>query len=218
MTTPAQYRAALRRLGCRTSLGRASKMPCPTYSLPAKACRVGSALARVVGSVCEGCYAFGGNYRFHVVQKAMAERLLRLTSRTWVADMVTAIGYETSDYFRWHDSGDLQSPKHLRRIVDVARQLPHIKFWLPTREYDLVRRYVKRHDVPANLIIRISAPMVDGPAPLILTRRGAPLPVSFVHKDAEPRGQVCPAPTQGNKCRQCRACWDPTLSISYHHH
>ena len=39
------------------SLGRAGKMPCPTYNTPAKLCKTGSKLRKVKGSTCEGCYA-----------------------------------------------------------------------------------------------------------------------------------------------------------------
>jgi hypothetical protein len=54
----------LKQVGCKTDLGRASKMPCATYSLPAQECKVGQALAKIPGSVCHGCYADKhGNYR-----------------------------------------------------------------------------------------------------------------------------------------------------------
>jgi hypothetical protein len=213
-----QYRHALTRVGCKTSLGQPSKMPCPAYSIPATQCQTGRKLAQIPGSTCHGCYALKGRYRFPNVEQAMHARLDSLTSPTWVADMVTAIQHETSDYFRWHDSGDLQSADHLDKIVQIAQQLPHIQFWLPTREYRLVADYVRDHDLPPNLIIRVSAAMIDGEAPKIRTRQGTTLPVSYVHDKAPARGQVCPAPTQGNQCGSCRACWTRTVDISYHRH
>jgi len=63
-------------------------------------------------------------------------------------------------YFRWHDSGDLQSVEHFRLICDIARATPNTTHWLPTKE----PRYVKG-DVPANLIVRVSAPHIDQAAP-----------------------------------------------------
>jgi hypothetical protein len=70
-------------------------------------------------------------------------------------------------HFRWHDSGDLQSLEHLRKIVAVARRLPGVKFWLPTREYQTVEAYRRGYGVmPANLVVRYSAIRIDGPAPL----------------------------------------------------
>ena len=46
------------------SLGRANKMPCPTYNTPAKLCKTGSKLRKIKGSTCNGCYAMKGNYLF----------------------------------------------------------------------------------------------------------------------------------------------------------
>lgn len=212
------YKLALVNVGCGTSLGRPSKMPCPAYSIPATACQTGQKLAQVPGSTCHGCYALKGRYMFPNVQNVLHKRLASLTSPTWVDDMVTAIGHETSDYFRWHDSGDIQSPAHLDKIVQIAQRLPHIQFWLPTREYRIVADYVREHDIPANLTIRISAPMIDGDAPKIRTRQGTTLPVSYVHDKTAARGQVCPAPTQKNQCGTCRSCWDATVAVSYHKH
>ena len=45
-------------------LSTPSKMPGYAYGLPAKDCIVGSTLAKIPGSVCHGCYALMGNYRF----------------------------------------------------------------------------------------------------------------------------------------------------------
>jgi len=106
----------------------------------------------------------------------------------------------------------------LDKIVQIAQRLPHIQFWLPTREYRIVADYVRHHDIPANLIIRVSAPMIDGDAPKIRTRQGTILPVSYVHAAQPPRGQVCPAPTQQNQCGTCRTCWTATVNVSYHQH
>ena len=65
---------------------------------------------------------------------------------------------EKSGFFRWHDSGDLQSVDHLKAIVQIARNLPRIKFWLPSREIKIIKDYLKDSgSIPDNLNIRISA-------------------------------------------------------------
>jgi len=51
-------------------LSAPSKMPGPAFNLPARACLTGAKLAQVPGSVCHGCYALKGRYRFPNVQKA----------------------------------------------------------------------------------------------------------------------------------------------------
>jgi hypothetical protein len=117
-------------------------------------------------------------------------------------------------YHRWHDSGDLQSVDHLAKICEIARRTPNIRHWLPTREGGLLSDYLRTGGVvPSNLVIRLSATMVDGPAPKWWPH------TSGVHKDRPAVGYACPAPSQGNECGKCRACWQPNRPhISYHYH
>ena len=56
-------------------LSKPSKMPGPAYNLPAYKCITGQKLAKVPGSVCHGCYALKGRYRFNNVKSAMERRL-----------------------------------------------------------------------------------------------------------------------------------------------
>ncbi len=196
-------------------LSTPSKMPCHSYSLPAIECITGTLLRDVVGSVCEGCYALKGHYRMYAktIMPALYRRLESLKKPYWVDAMVFLIdNKEKSGYFRWHDSGDLQSKSHLDLIVQVAKRTPNVKHWLPTREYAIINSYGK---LPENLIVRRSAHMVNGKPP-----KGG-LPTSTVHtKDnADYIGTECKAYTQGGKCKDCRLCWDvPNTNISYLKH
>ena len=56
-----QYLDALQAVG---GLGKPSKMPWWSWSISATECITGSKLAEVEGTVCSGCYALKGNYRF----------------------------------------------------------------------------------------------------------------------------------------------------------
>ncbi|HWY35212.1 MAG TPA: hypothetical protein VNX68_11240 [Nitrosopumilaceae archaeon] len=124
-------------------------------------------------------------------------------------------------YFRWNDSGDLQSVKHLENIVEIAKQLPNIKFWLPTREYGIVQEWVKKGGIkPTNLIIRLSAHMVNGPLPIKLAKE-LRVKVSGVHThdNIPTNAKICEARTRGNVCGPCRACWDNrVMAVSYPKH
>ncbi len=62
------------------TLSKPSKMPCHGFSTPADACQVGSQLRKIPGSVCAGCYALKGRYRFPNVQRAMEFRLGNLVA------------------------------------------------------------------------------------------------------------------------------------------
>jgi hypothetical protein len=185
-------------------LSEPSKMPGYGYGLPARACHIGSRLRVVNGSVCEHCYALKGRYIFPGVQACLERRLASITTETWVDDMTDLImHYERSGYFRWHDSGDLQSVEHLSRIATIARRLQSIKFWLPTRELGIVRNYCDTTGTagyPKNLIIRVSAPMVNGPRPPGFLNTSGVV--------SEKSRATCPAHKQKNNCGKCRRCWD----------
>ena len=43
-------------------LTKTTKMPCPSYSLPAQACITGAKLRKIEGTPCNKCYAFKGNF------------------------------------------------------------------------------------------------------------------------------------------------------------
>ena len=104
-------------------LSAPSKMPCHGYSIPARRCITGSKLAKVPGSVCAGCYALKGRYLFGNVQSALERRFASLENPEWVDAMVIAIThFEKSGFFRWHDSGDIQSLIHLEKIVSICQQ------------------------------------------------------------------------------------------------
>ena len=202
------------------SCTKTKKMPSESYSLPAKECITGSKLVNVKGSVCEGCYALKGNYhRFKSnIEPAQYKRLESIKHPDWVKAMVKLIG--NKPYFRWHDSGDLQSVDHLYKIAEVARQLDRTLFWLPTREYDIVKDFVKNHAIPHNLIIRMSTMMIDQQAKLPRSLQGfANILTSSVHSQKELDGFKCLAPKQEGQCGSCRACWDNKVTnVSYHVH
>lgn len=192
-------------------LSNPSKMPGKAIGLPAAECKTGSKLAGIAGSICADCYALKGCYQFPVVQAAQYRRLAAIDSPTWAQAMAVAVHRER--WFRFHDSGDIQSLTHLEKIADVARMTPKTSHWLPTREKKTVRQFMREHGAfPANLTVRVSATMVDGDAPDFPN-------TSTVHADKPAQGYQCPAPDQGGECRDCRACWDSTIrNVSYKQH
>lgn len=199
------------------SCTKTKKMPSESYSLPAQACITGSKLVNVKGSVCEDCYALKGNYHRYAktIQPAQYKRLESIKDPLWVEAMIKLIG--NKPYFRWHDSGDLQSVEHLKKIATIAKRLDKTLFWLPTREYDIVKDFLKTESIPVNLIIRMSAMFKDQPAKLPRSLKGyANVLTSTVHDKTELTGFKCLAPSQQGKCGSCRACWDNKVTnVSY---
>ena len=197
-------------------LSAPSKMPCRSYSIPAKYCKTGAKLVPVKNSVCSKCYAMKGFYNMPNVRNALQKRFDSIDEPEWVEAMTIVIrAKETSGFFRWHDSGDLQSLKHLSDICQIAKNLSHIKFWLPTREYSIVAQYVKQNGaLPENLTVRLSALMINGQPPVSIANR-----LGCVTSGVSDIGFTCPSSAQGNKCLNCRACWDKNVAnVNYKTH
>jgi hypothetical protein len=77
------------------------------------------------------------------IEPAQVARLASLDDPLWIDSMVNLIGSDS--YFRWHDSGDIQSLEHLEKIAQVCNATPGTKHWLPTREYGIVKAFVAKH-------------------------------------------------------------------------
>jgi hypothetical protein len=196
------------------TLGNPSKMPGKSYGIPAAECKTGSKLRKVPGSVCSKCYACKGHYSYSTVSTAQYKRLNAIDNPQWVSAMVHLIKNES--WFRWHDSGDIQSIDHLAKILMVAALTPNTNHWLPTKEKKMITDYLNNGGtIPANVTIRVSGAMIDGKAPNVPNG----ICTSTVHKNNEAIGQSCIAPDQGGECKDCRACWDRNIkNVSYHVH
>lgn len=199
-------------------MGRNSKMPCKAYSLPIANCAIGSTLTHNPGSVCHGCYA-GKGFSTVFAKKVNPYRQRKLDALAhpmWIPAMISLLARES--YFRWHDSGDLQSVAHLRMIVTVCNATPNCKHWMPTKQYNHVRAFLDAGGtIPDNLVIRLSGYMRDGkpPQPNGLVQ----LCTSTVDQHNAPIGEACKARNQDGQCLDCRACWDSRVkNVSYHRH
>lgn len=194
-------KAAGKQLG---ALSKPSKMPGFAYALPARRCQMGAILHKMAKeegkpTTCGDCYALKGRYVFPNVQTAAERRFQSLEHPEWTTAMATVIKHHARTdrkgkayghaHFRWHDSGDIQSPEHLGRIMDVARMTdgsdghPTVHHWLPTREYGHVQNYLKSQGmgdalnqdtidrarnagvIPHNMTIRLSGHTKDAAPP-----------------------------------------------------
>mgnify|MGYP003135071716 FL=1 len=207
---------ARKRLG---GLSKTSKMPCLSFGLSALLCTVGALLRKakvtIKGKIspCRMCYAQKGAYVWRSVREAHARRLEAWKNNpNWISDFVVAI--HKQEYFRWFDSGDLQSLSMLEAIVEVAKRTPNTKHWLPTHEYGLVKEYRKKHgaSLPSNLTLRVSAAFADDVPPNFAN-------TSTTHSREVLHDVECLAYLNDNQCGECRNCWDSNiLNISYKLH
>ena len=196
-------------------LSNTHKMPGKSISLDARECKTGAKLAKVPGSVCEGCYALKRRYTMDNVRNAMAKRLAFMTSPSFVDDMTAELSRIRKPHFRWFDSGDVQSVQMACDIVEVCKRTPHLNHWIPTKEPAIWAEALKHVTLPDNAILRVSAPLVDSEPPKSWPN------TSTVHKDAAAIGHACPVKSGKDQCDtyNCRACWDKSVpNVSYKHH
>ena len=214
-------------------LTEARKMPCASWSLPAReACPYAFNAGK--HSICANCYADKGSYtQYPTVKAAQRKRFawvrecLKTDEGTdsFVRTMVDVIRRAGNPYFRVHDSGDLFSPAYTWAWVRIVQALPEIKFWFPTRSW---RPLTMAKISPAtrmawelaltalagepNVTVRPSALFFNAPAPRIPGLQAG-------STAADDGSYSCPASKQDNECRDCRACWDkPETPISYRAH
>ena len=185
-------------------LSAPGKMPEGSYNLPASACQTGAKLAQIPGTPCHGCYALKGRYNFSNVQQALRRRLKSLMDPRWTEAMTVLV--KGKKHFRWHDSGDIQSVAHLKKIFEVCNNTPGTMHWLPTQE----RKYLPLGSYPKNLLIRLSNAKNNTAPGQAWTHWSTVVDKGF---------HSCPAQSQGNKCGTCRACWDPKVkNVTYPKH
>ena len=98
----------------------------------------------------------------------------------------------------------------LKDMNTVAWASPHIRFWLPTKEYKLIKD--SKLDIAPNLIIRVSNPNTN-----MNTLDGYKHISTVYDKDnlTDSDGYICPSSKQGNKCGECRMCWSDKHEVSY---
>ena len=202
-------------------LSAPSKMPTYAWSISAKRCNIGSKLAKVEGSVCNKCYALKGMYQFPQTQNALEKRYNKWNNDryTWTNAMIYLMHnkkhIKDTGHFRWFVSGDIQGEAMLSDINTIAWSSPNIRFWLPTKEYKLVREYTKENDIAPNLVIRVSNPNVNSNT---LKKVDHQYISTVYSKDMleNSEGYICPSSKQDNQCKDCRACWSDKISeVSY---
>ena len=219
------------------------KMPELAFNLPAQECKAGKFMVDIEGQICHDCYALpefnedgsvnlhsskGGRYRFDNTQRAMYQRYnFAMFNPNFVPVMTYVITDQIKRKFRWFDSGDIQSEKMLDDICKICRNTPHILHWLPTKEWQICKRYIEAgNKIPANLDIRLSALSINGRPPTKRAKRLGLNTSTVMTADVwdkfiatKSKGLKCPSSTQGNECDLCEACFrHEVINVGYKWH
>lgn len=105
------------------------------------------------------CYACRGCYCFHDNQAQYAENLKfyrEVDDFTFVTYVSWYIMTENLSLFRYFTCGDIPDMRFVRLICEIARKNPHVRFWLYTKKYRLVNRFVRENGlatIPENMVI-----------------------------------------------------------------
>ena len=196
-------------------------MPCPSWSISAKRCVLGSELRKQADTVCSKCYAHKGHFVMGPVHKANEQRLLAFYAvedwHVYMARYIELLVPIGDPHFRWFSSGDLQSATMLTTIFKVCELTPTVRHWLPTQERGFVEQALRMADKPDNLVIRISGPMINGVPPLADNTSVVVGPVSKeawtkrVAANTHTRFHCEASAGDDYACGTCRACWDSTV-------
>jgi hypothetical protein len=165
---------------------------------------------------CVSCYAAKGRYLFPNTRAPRIHNAQDYRNPGWVAGMVAAI--KPLPYFRWFDSGDVDSRELAELIEQVIAYTPGTRHWLPTRSHKIpaIREVLERIATLPNVAVRYSSDSVHGETV------EAPQSSTIISTDAEfdalrervGKGLVkCLSGTRGGKCGDCRACWHKAVRV-----
>lgn len=191
-------------------LSKPSKMPCYSWSLEAIAtCPASIGVDGELVDACKGCYATTGNYRFKNVKAPRVHNREDWKREQWIGDMVAEL--DSSRYFRWFDSGDMYNLSLANKILEVMKQTPWCKHWLPTRMHKFAKfkTVIEQMEALPNVVVRKSSDSVLGE-----TIEGQC--TSTIIPDIEAATDamtVCEAYSREGTCGSCRKCWDKSVQV-----
>lgn len=165
--------------------------------------------------VCKSCYATKGRYRFKNVKATRDHNAIDYKKDDWTTRMIEECN--KYDYIRMFDSGDIESNILAIKLYDVIRQLPKIKFWIPTRSDSItqLRNNVIKLGTLSNVSLRLSANNIG----LKSERKGVNTFVINTEDIFEAKKQnifICPVTTSfQTSCDTCTVCYKKNVKVAY---
>ena len=142
-----------------------------------------------------------------------------IDSQAWLAQTLQPTDGQVAGFFRLHDSGDFNvgaSPSiwlaYIAGWAKVARALPSVVFWAPTRTWvlpPLKKALVEAARITPNFVVRPSGLHVGDPAPVIEGLAVGTTVAESPKKDTRAREATTFAPAGSVPCPVYLPHWDP---------
>ena len=96
-------------------------------------------------------------YKESMLARARNTALALYNPDEYFSQILRYVSKIKSKFFRWHVGGDLLNYDYLLRVIEIAVAVRHVTFWLYTKNYELVNRYIAENgNLPENLHIMFS--------------------------------------------------------------
>lgn len=198
-------------------LSHTSKLPCPSWSIPAwHTCPGAKGADGKPVEACSKCYALQGRYNFPNVRKSRDYNRKDWQREGWVNEMIELLKDEP--FFRWFDSGDLYTKRLGQKMLQICEGTPNTKHWIPTRSWKIpeLEPILGALSSMENVVVRSSEDRIDYDPWTVRNEHRSMIITK--PEDYEPgRGRVlCTAYRRQGKCGPCRACWSKRIhTIQY---
>jgi hypothetical protein len=173
---------------------------------------------------CSKCYA--DNRGFYAMPDTIRVRednlkIIQDNIEVFIFFMIAKLNRKKNKDFRWFDSGDILSIEFLKALIEVCKQTPKTRHWIPTTTWnypnDEFLALLQVLQALPNVILRASNP---GSVP-VLSKGLYPLQSVVVNELKKSTKELfyCPASKQAGKCGPCKACYNKNIeTIAYLEH
>ena len=193
-------------------LSHTSKLPCPSWSIPAwHTCPGSKGEDGKPVEACSKCYALQGRYNFPSVRASRDYNRKDWQRSAWVDEMIDLI--KPHQFFRWFDSGDLYSKRLGQKMLVICSMTPDTQHWIPTRSWKIpeLEPVLSALSEMDNVVVRSSEDRIDyGPWTVPNYHRSMIITKPDSYEPGHGR-VLCTAYRRQGKCGPCRACWSKRI-------
>lgn len=176
---------------------------------------------------CErSCYAIRSYRQYNAVTVNRVENTMQLRSdiNQHFSDIHNAIKSNNINVVRYTESGEIESFDQFMHLYRLAKDLPHVKFYLYTKNYVVLREFFNDHVLPDNMVVLVSIWGDHGVAAWEEFKKYKNVKCFAVNSDID-TPYTCPAyrkdkngktyrvKTDAVKCGNCKLCFDSKAKV-----